>query len=68
MGCFLSKIQHHRTYILGVIYETIELSESVDFANTVILFILEVFYVTQYDLYDRLKNDSYVIETDRSNG
>jgi hypothetical protein len=24
----------------------------------------EVFYGTQYDLYDRLKNDSYVIEKD----
>jgi hypothetical protein len=25
---------------------------------------LEVFYSTQYDLYDRLKKDSYVIEKD----
>jgi DNA polymerase III delta prime subunit len=25
---------------------------------------LEVFYGTQYDLYDRLKKDSYVIEKD----
>jgi hypothetical protein len=25
---------------------------------------IEVFYGTRYDLYDRLKNDSYVIEKD----
>jgi hypothetical protein len=25
---------------------------------------LEVFYGTQYDMYDRLKKDSYVIEKD----
>jgi hypothetical protein len=29
-----------------------------------VVFFKEVFYRTQYDLYDRLKKDSYVIEKD----